>query len=364
MKTNKILLLSVISILSLGALSGCAKADVTIIDNDDYIYIDDQNVVTTGYEDVRVDRDKTYFQGVHNFKYTKSGKAFIRNGATTYKLVIPDEASSYISLAREEFTHFFKIATDIDIECITDRDLEFNKTDTYISLGRTNLLKTSGLKIDYTALTNDGCRIITKNNTIFIVGGTDIGTLNSVYDFLHIYFRYEQYSPDVYEIDRNVKNIVLYNFDVTDIPDVPHRAQNYGFLIPGGGNYDQSNYGYRLRMTKSRGECFMPVFQVIGDYSSKSVKSTNTNTYVPFETYSADHPDWFSDLSTAKDPQLCYTAHGNAEEYESLVQLVVDKIKNSMVYFTPDRYPDLNVMTFTMEDNFNICNFSTTKCWC
>ena len=338
-------------------LSSCNNGSVTTTSDDGrHFYIDEHGVVTTGYEDVHVDPEDTYFQGKHEFKYSKSGKAFVRDGKTTYKLVVPEAVSAQISLAKEEFVHFFKEATGIEIQTITDKNLSFNSSDTYISLGQTNLLKTSGLEIDLNELTDDGCRIITKNNTIFIVGGSDYGTLNSVYDFMHIYFRYEQYSPDVYEIDRNVKNLVLYYFDVTDIPDVRHRAQNYGFLVPGSGNYDQSNYGYRMRNSKGRGFYFMPVYRDLDDYSSPSKISTNTNTYVPFEVYSGSHPAWFSDLSTTKDPQLCYTAHGNAEEYEALVDLVYKKIKNSMVHFTPATHPHMNVMTFTMEDNHNVCN--------
>ncbi len=338
-------------------LSSCGKGKVSI-SSDDYqhVHIDENGVVTTGYEDIHVDPETTYFQGKHDFHYTKSGKAFVRDGKTNYKLVVPETASNQISLAREEFVHFFKQATGITISAVTDKGLSFNSNDTYISLGQTNLLKTSGLEIDLNELTDDGCRIVTKNNTIFIVGGSDYGTLNSVYDFMHIYFHYEQYSPDVYEIDRNVKNLVLYYFDVTDIPDVRHRAQNYGFLIPGNGNYDQSNYGYRMRTSKGRGFYFMPVYRDLDDYGSPSKLSTNTDTYVPFSVYGGSHPSWFSDLSTSIAPQLCYTAHGNAEEYEALVDLVFRKIKNSMVHFTPAAYPHMNVMTFTMEDNHNTCN--------
>lgn len=364
MKINKFVVLSMSLIFSLCSLTGCKKqsgpSESVGVEDDRYIYIDEHNVATTGYEDVHVDADKTYFQGVHNFKYTTSSKPFVKGGATTYKLVIPDKASNFISLARDEFTHFFKIATEIDIECISDRDLTYNKNDKYISLGQTSLLETSGLKINYSELTNDGCRIITKGSTIFVVGGTDIGTLNATYDLLHLYFRYEQYSPDVYEIDKNVKNLVLYNFDVTDIPDVPHRAKNYGFLTPGSGDYDQSKYGYRLRMTKGRGEYFMPVYREF-DYGSYSALSTNTNTYVPYDLYAADHPKWFSDLSTTGKVQLCYTAHGDENEYNALIDLVVEKIKFSMVRFTPADYPDKNVITFTMEDNFNICNCEHCK---
>ena len=163
--------------------------------------------------------NKTYFSGVHQLSYTDSGKVFIKNGVTLYKVVVPDNINNDIALARDEFVHFFKIATDINIEVISDRNLTFNKDDKYISIGQTSILATSGLRIDYNELTKDGCRIMTKGAVVCLVGGSDIGTINAVYDFLHIVFRFEVYSPDVYEIDRNVKNLTLFNFDVKDIPE-------------------------------------------------------------------------------------------------------------------------------------------------
>lgn len=366
MKNNKLLVISMSLLLSLGTLVGCkdkgGNNESVGKDDDRYIYIDEHNVATTGYEDVHVDSSTLYYQGVHDFKYTTSGKPFVKGGVTTYKLVIPEEATSIVTLARDEFTHFFKIATGIDIECILDKGMSYNKNDKYISLGQTSLLASSGLKINYDELTYDGVRIITKGSTIFAVGGSDYGTLHAVYDLLHLYFRYEQYSPDVYEIDKNVKNLVLYNFDVKDIPDVPHRAENYGFLIPGSGNYDQANYGYRMRMSKSRGAYFMPVYREF-DYGSRSVLSTNTNTYVPYDLWADKHPKWFSDLCTSGKYQLCYTAHGDQEEYDALVNFVAEKIKFSMKRFTPDLYPDKSVITFTMEDNFNICNCEHCKAY-
>lgn len=356
-KTNK-LLIAVIALLSVSSLAGCDSAN-SIIKDGGHIYIDEHNVATTGYEDVHVDSSSTYFEGIHEFNYKPTSKPFIKQGKTSYKVVLPSVFSSEIGIARDELIHFFKIATDITLEWVNDEGLTHNSENRYISIGNTTLLETSGIKIDYEYLTPDGCRIVTKGNTIFLVGGTDIGTLNTVYDFLHILFKYEQYSPDVYEIDRNVKNMVLYNFDVTDVPDVAHRAQNYGFLLNGNGDYDQSKYGYRLRMSKGRGYYMMPVYKEFS-YTSPSKTSTNTDTYVPYATYVADHPKWFSDLSTSSAPQLCYTAHGDAEELEGLIDLVYRKIIFSMQRFTPATDPNMNVCTFTMEDNFNICNCK----WC
>ena len=360
MKFKNKILYTLTCLLSLTILTGCGKGESVFTDNNEHIYINDENVATTGYEDVHVDPSKTYYQGTHDFTMKSTGKALLKNGKTSYKIVIPELFTSVISTAKDELIHFFKIATGVTLDFVFDTNLEFDQNNKFISIGQTTLLQQANLDIDYLKLGDDGLRIITKGNTIFLVGGTDAGSLFAVYDFLHIYFRYEQYSPDVYEIDRNVKNLVLYDFDVTDIPDSRHRAQNWGFQVNGNGDYDQSKYGYRSRMYKSRGYYMMPVYREF-DYGSPNKKSTNTDYYVPYDIYAAEHPKWFSNNCKSGSYQLCYTARGDAEELEGLIDIVTRKIQFSMSYFTPDKYPDMNVMTFTMEDNFDICECEECK---
>ena len=51
-------------------LSSCNNGSVTTTSDDGrHFYIDEHGVVTTGYEDVHVDPEDTYFQGKHEFKY-------------------------------------------------------------------------------------------------------------------------------------------------------------------------------------------------------------------------------------------------------------------------------------------------------
>ena len=142
MKNKKAFMLLSSFILSLCFLQGCNQNESTVTTDDDtYIYVDEHNVATTGYEDVHVNPKKTYFQGVHQFTYTETSKPFIKNGVTQYKVVLPDDLNNDIALARDELVHFFKIATDIELEVISDRGLTFDKNDKYISIGKTSLLK-------------------------------------------------------------------------------------------------------------------------------------------------------------------------------------------------------------------------------
>ena len=299
--------------------------------------------------------DAKAFQGTHRLEYTVSQNDFIKDGKTDYKIVIPDVASDLIKTAAKEFTYLLGIATGATITTESDAGRVHNPMEKAISIGETALLKSSGIEIDKEELGADGVRIVTKDNTVYLVGGSDYGSLYAVYDFMKLAFHYEQYFSDCMEIDKNVTDLKLYNFDVKNIPDIALRPINYGFLKSGGEDYDKSMLGYRLRIAKDRGEYFMPIFS---DYktTSSSAKSTNTNTYLPYNTYYEEHKEWFSSNCINGEYQLCYTAHGNEAELQLMLEECAKKIQFSMQHFTPEKYPDMNVVTLTMEDNFQTCS--------
>ena len=295
------------------------------------------------------------FQGTHDYGYTVSEHDFIKNGSTEYKIVIPENASDLIRAAAQEFTYLLGIATGVTIQTESDGNLAHTPENRVISIGETSLLQTSGISVDKNALGDDGVRIVTKDKTVYLVGGSDHGSLYAVYDFMQIAFHYEQYFSDCMEIDKNVTDLKLYNFNVTDIPDIALRPINYGFLKSDAENYDKAMFGYRLRIAKERGNYFMPIFS---DYStsSSSAASTNSNTYLPYNTYYEAHPEWFSTNCINGEYQLCYTAHGDGEELELMLEECAKKIAFSMQHFTPEKKPDMNVVTLTMEDNFQTCS--------
>ena len=98
-------LFAIAGLLSLSTLAGCGGGTTLLTDPDNHIYINDQNVATTGYEDVNVKGE--YFEGVHDFTYTKTNKVFIKKGQTDYKIVVPENTPNDIGVARDELTHFF-----------------------------------------------------------------------------------------------------------------------------------------------------------------------------------------------------------------------------------------------------------------
>jgi len=343
-------LLPVIVGLTVFSLVSCDKGTVNLVSEDKTIAVKEENNETANY-----------FKGTHRLTApTVEGKYIIKDGLSPYAIVIKENASLVEKSAAQEFNFFLKEATGIELNVITDAGINHSPSDYYISLGETNLLKTSALSYDLTTLKNDGIMIKSKDNNIYLCGGGESGTIFSVYDFMKIVFNYEQYGVDTYEIDKNVDTVLFRNFDVIDIPDIPLRSNNFGMFNVGSGTYNQSMYGYRMRMYEDRGYYMMPVYKEY-DITSPSKDSTNTNTYIPYEKFHSTNPKWFSDncRENSQEYQLCYTAHGDEVEYNALINEVTHKIIFSLQTFKPIDYPDMKVITFTMEDNFCTCTCDT-----
>ena len=147
-------------------------------------------------QEAYVAKKYTYTDGVHDFTAPETEEYLVRNGNTEYSLVLPEKQGKFITVAESEFKTFFKQATGINIKTIAESDdgLTHNATNKYISIGETKMLDSADITMDYEKLGVEGVRIVTKDNTIYLVGGSDQGTLNAVYDFMQIVFNFEIYS--------------------------------------------------------------------------------------------------------------------------------------------------------------------------
>ena len=171
--------------------------------------------------------DKSTFEGVHDFTMTETSNYLVKDGKTDYKLVVAEELAAIETQAKEEFITLFQQATGIKMPTMKATDMKHDPNGKYICLGENDMFADSGIEIDKEALTSEGVRIVTKDQTVYIVGGGYYGTLYAVYDFMQLTFNYEQYYLDCMEIETGVKEKKLYNYDVTDIPDIAKRTTGY-----------------------------------------------------------------------------------------------------------------------------------------
>ena len=311
----------------------------------------------------------TYDGGVHDFTAPEvNDKYIVQDGVTDYVLVVPANASERVELAIDEFKVLFKRATNIEIPSVLDNSGDPILTDENakrISIGETSLVTSMSdaekqeLGYNPSVLGSDGVRIVTRKNTVYILGGSFYGVLYSVYDFMQICFNYEFYYRNCIEMDQNVKNLKLRNFNVIDIPDIATR--NYGncvsvfkdawdFELDSGvvDATDVSRAMQRYRYSTTT-EIFLPIYETVGG-TVFNYGFHNVYYYVNPKEPDIWRSTWLSDAAPSGDPtfqELCYTAHGNKEDLDALVEACAKKIIYSLGM---EKWNDRKYVGFTIMD--------------
>ncbi len=216
------------------------------------------------------------------------------------------------------------------------------------------------LKAQAAALGNDGY-IVTKDdkNNIYLCGGGTSGDRNAVYEFLNLYFGFEQYAIGNHYIDRNDTSFKLDMYyletPIEVTPDIAYRSNGYnGISADANGNY--SNDAYRMKYANNYGVDLL-MFVNDGDWNSKS---HNSLAWLPYDTYSS-HPKWYNSygkfLFDSSDRDLCYTAHGDASEYSAMIAECVNRAKQILAI---PANSSKTVLQFGKQDETPVC--TCTSC--
>lgn len=308
--------------------------------------------------------ERVNYEGTHNVSVTDTNSFLVKDGKTDYVVVVPSDLSNMLAQVKTDFIILFKKATGISLNFLYDTAVSsFDNASKYISIGNTALVKMAEIneeEFSNTKIKKEGIRIITKGNSVFILGGSDTGVCNSVYKFLEIYFNYDYYYRNCIEIDTNVTECKFKQMDITDIPDVNSfygSQQVYEYdksvhpLDAEGLGYDTVTDEIKAKNLRAGqfihpNYLFLPIHKTLS-LSSESAPIHNVLYYIE---RSAENENMFGSSS-----QLCYTAHGNAEDLERMLDLCAEKIIFSLKNYTPDEWPYRNYVTFTMTDSSDVC---------
>lgn len=269
---------------------------------------------------------------VNEIKYTDYD--LVSDGQSAYRVVVSEDSVYNERYARDEIVDFFFESTGVTLGKTTDAETEYSDDAKLIIVGETAFTDRAGID---TELEDQSFTLKTVGSNLFIYGGDDVGTLYGAYEFLHQNLGWEIYAADEIAIDRNVKNRKLIDFDFTDSPDIRWRAPNYGPL-------NDAIVANRFRLNRS----------VWMSQNGNFVHNTFSE-YLPESKY-GDHADWYGDNAE----QLCYSAHGNAEELKLMQDAVVKRMQELVTYFY-DQGKYLESISFTHEDNSDWCTCDACK---
>jgi len=269
------------------------------------------------YEELSTSDDVT--GTIHERNIKETSKKFLDNGTTEYKIILTESSSQYVVKCPTEFNMFFSEATNVEIDIAEDK--EYQEDDKYISIGETNFLKTSGIEYSYSDLKTTGYLIITKGNSIFIIG-KDMGLANAIYDLLYVLVNYDQINDKTYTLNKNVKDIAFMEMYIKEVPDIEFAIASNGDLF-----YNLS-VGHRMNVYHDT------------EYYVDQMSSHSSFRIVP-ESNIDEHPTWFSN----DHHQLCYTAHGDKDEYDALIEYSINSIIEFLKADTAH-----NVVSVTQQD--------------
>ena len=291
-----------------------------------------------------------------------TGTYLLRNNASPYTIVLPSSMTTELTYAKRELVKFFKEATGVELQVVTDGNMSHTDSGLYISLGNTKLASSAGLSVP--SLKRDGAYVKTVDKTIYIVGGSDAGVINGVYALLGELFGYEQYYKDCYTLNTELKEIELDNYSITDNPDIDYRGSGgitYTFGTKDGYvvTEDDTMYSYRLGSTDAYWKHIMPVIHAADN--TKVAADHNSLYYFPISMYQTSNPEFYSVNSTFDEnswgginAQLCYTARGNsASTYDLMTTLAAQRIQASLIKYADNT--QYTTVQLGMEDCYQTC---------
>lgn len=303
-----------------------------------------------------------YEGGLHVYDKTEiADKYIVEEGRTDYWLVLPDENHSRLNLAKSDFTLLFKEATGYQIKSTNESAVKESWTaeDKYIVLGCKGLEEKAGLALndEYVpegkSINLDGFQIRTKGNSIFVMSQDAEGTLWGTYELITQLFNYERYGVSIYEIDKNVTTLNLYDFKISDNPDFETRIAPWGAIY----DNDKETDAGRLRFVMQKKDVYVDAKRY-----HNALDFLSPTTYYFDESDNIQRWKWFGGKTKlAYDPenlpqqnknvyQLCYTAHGDQVAYDAMVaQMAENALKDIVSNNNP-------IITITQEDNTTFCD--------
>lgn len=271
---------------------------------------------------------------VHETYIGTTSYNFLKNGRTDYKILIKEEEKMMLGEAVNELLSIFHEATGVQLETVLDTGNGYDANSKYISLGKTSALEGAGFTVDYETLGSQGYQIKTMGQSVFVCGQPR-GILYGVYNLLNKLVGFETYTNKITYMEKGLKEIPLPDFNIKEVPDIEYRIPVTGAQL---GN---KTVAHRMGM-QIKDEV------IIGEGNAHNV----LKYIVPIEEHLEGHPDWFSGDRT----QLCYTAHGNADEYELMVAEAVANIQAIL-----DKTPNQHVMSITQMDELTWCECSSCQ---
>ena len=244
-----------------------------------------------------------------------------KDGKSGYAIVYGENVSAAVKTAARELADYLRKISGAEPAIVPGGD----------RAGRRIILEEGG-----TGLKNDGYRIQTRGEALYITGENGRGTLYGVYGFLEKYLGCRFLAPDV-EIVPRLREIRLENTDETVIPPLEYRDTFW---------YDpQHNAAFAVKRGFNGHLLSKPGGELGGSVRYFGFAHTLFN-YVSPDEYFEPHPEYFSMLNGKRireRTQLCLTN-------PDVLAITRRKLRRNIM-----EHPDCRIFSLTQMDWYNPC---------
>lgn len=265
----------------------------------------------------------------------------IENGRTEYKVLLSASAGTVEETAAGEFVKYVRETTGVNLETVRDDTVSPLVSERYVSIGENRLEEK--VKIAHDDLNGEGYVLKTVQDSLFIVGESEVGTLFGVYDWLERALGVKFLTTE-YEYIPSLSQVVLYETDVTEVPAIASRSVYY----------EASAFDIYLPAKQRYSNYFaVDAGAVGGNYRDRWCWDMHSLGYiVPPAEYYDEHPDWFSQKENGV-PCLSNGLNddGTLDNTDSYIRAAIAAVQT---YITEN--PKVEYVILGQPDNPNVCN--------
>jgi len=253
-----------------------------------------------------------------------------KDGATGWKIVLPDEPTIVEKTAARELSEHLKLVTGADFQTIAEKDVPAGGK-SLIFVGNTAKAPKKDYKFDAILIKMDGGNLI-------LAGHKKRGCLYAVYSFLQDVVGVRWWAPEDTFIPKKPTLVVADDLVVSYAPQMISREMYHRDAQPTvfsarmkGNGFLAPEYGGAVRIVN-----FVHSFY----------------KYLPPEKYFDAHPDWYSEIDGKRkheQAQLCLT---NEEMTRELIKNVLETLRKN---------PDAKMIDVSQNDWHGFCTCEKCK---
>lgn len=222
-------------------------------------------------------------------------RTLARNGKTDYCIVLSTNASLSEKAAAIELAKYLKEISGAVFPIKQDSE----------PLRAEQIILGNGAKVGAVKLGNEGLYIKTSGEALIIAGGSGLGTINGVYEFLQRFLGCRWYAIDCIVVPRR-STLKIDEIDYTYVPPFQYRRNGwYSERIPDWAAPNHANVFIDAAVDPSKSD------MRLADswwYPQNAVVHTLSKQLCNVDNYFEKHPEYFSEIDgkrVRKETQLC-----------------------------------------------------------